>query len=633
MGSGSSGPNTTTISADYDDDGAGDFPAVFFMDGEGPNTVIKNFRIEKGVNRQIAYEVGIPTFSLGGAVAAKVLRILSTEKPPTPHGGGIICLNSSPTIDNCVIEDCTTESTTTLLAIGTSTGCGGGISVIARNGGVAAPTITNSLIHNNSTGDGWALLFDVDSGSGGGIYCAAEGASSFATVTLDNCELSLNDCGFSDDRPGNGGAICVVGHPGAANARLVMTHCQVLDNSAGWFNGTSGQGGWGGGFYFREAASDCVIEDTEIIGNLGGVSTRAGAQASFMFADPPVALDTHSGTGGNGGGIAFECGSIPHNALTLRRCNIAWNEAGASYACFNGPSLNEPQQQIGGSGGGIYVTTDLQQSTMTLRLENCMLTSNSSGSAIGTSTLDLAGNGGGLVLGAGFLAGVQLEIESCTIADNAVGLPAQHLVGGRGAAMALTGLYGGNLQADFRNSILYFHGADGFFINEDGYSNVTRTMTHCNVEGGWTGVGVGNIAADPMFLMRGLDYRLQAGSPCIDLGDASGVTGTMLDFEGDLRVFNGQADIGADESQLGGTNSGNPWPGSQEDLLLLTSLNGVGVPTQPKKVAQTADILEISLVYAGWRVRQRVLDSRWALLLHRADAEHPELCSIPMSTS
>jgi len=53
------------------------------------------------------------------------------------------------------------------------------------------------------------------------------------------------------------------------------------------------------------------------------------------------------------------------------------------------------------------------------------------------------------------------------------------------------------------------------------------TVAYSCIQGGWEGAG--NIDADPLFAdPANGDYRLQAGSPCIDAGTAGGAPGTDL---------------------------------------------------------------------------------------------------------
>jgi hypothetical protein len=73
----------------------------------------------------------------------------------------------------------------------------------------------------------------------------------------------------------------------------------------------------------------------------------------------------------------------------------------------------------------------------------------------------------------------------------------------------------------------------------------TPTINYCCVQGctGSLG-GVGNIGSDPLLTP---DDHLSPGSPCIDSGDPAGDYTGQADIDGESRVMNGRADIGADE--------------------------------------------------------------------------------------
>ncbi len=69
-------------------------------------------------------------------------------------------------------------------------------------------------------------------------------------------------------------------------------------------------------------------------------------------------------------------------------------------------------------------------------------------------------------------------------------------------------------------------------------------VNYSDIEGGYTGIGEGNIDADPEFLAPGSDdYHITAGSPCIDTGEDWGI---YTDMDDEVRPNNG-FDIGADE--------------------------------------------------------------------------------------
>ncbi|MEE9553584.1 MAG: right-handed parallel beta-helix repeat-containing protein, partial [candidate division Zixibacteria bacterium] len=93
------------------------------------------------------------------------------------------------------------------------------------------------------------------------------------------------------------------------------------------------------------------------------------------------------------------------------------------------------------------------------------------------------------------------------------------------------GLRTGNASPTVTNCIFYNNSApDGPEISAWG----NPTVTYSDIRGGYNGVG--NISADPLFIGgEPFDFRLQAGSPCIDAGDPD----SPLDPDGSI------ADMGA----------------------------------------------------------------------------------------
>jgi len=68
-------------------------------------------------------------------------------------------------------------------------------------------------------------------------------------------------------------------------------------------------------------------------------------------------------------------------------------------------------------------------------------------------------------------------------------------------------------------------------------AGATTTVNYSDVQGGWPGPGANNIDADPLFVdPDNGDYRLQAGSPCIDAGHNWAIAGiTDIDLDGNPR--------------------------------------------------------------------------------------------------
>ena len=84
--------------------------------------------------------------------------------------------------------------------------------------------------------------------------------------------------------------------------------------------------------------------------------------------------------------------------------------------------------------------------------------------------------------------------------------------------------------------------------NPGGSISGSALVSYSDVEGGY--VGIGNLAADPLFLDPSGElgnYRLAAGSPGLDAGDNAALQLPATDLAGNSRVSNGIVDIGAYE--------------------------------------------------------------------------------------
>ncbi|HUW17876.1 MAG TPA: right-handed parallel beta-helix repeat-containing protein [Sedimentisphaerales bacterium] len=153
-------------------------------------------------------------------------------------GGGILCLNSGPTISNCVI-------------VGNSATFGGGI---ASTNGQSYPEITNCQIKENS-----ALVY------GGGVYCNG------GSPTMRSCVISGNFASYGGSlyshKPGN---------------KPVVSNCTISGNAAS----TSA-----GGIYCYDSnglavynsilwANDANYASEMLIGNLA-----AGASVQVAYCD------------------------------------------------------------------------------------------------------------------------------------------------------------------------------------------------------------------------------------------------------------------------------------------------------------------------------------------------------------
>ncbi len=229
--------------------------------------------------------------------------------------------------------------------------------------------------------------------------------------------------------------------------------------------------------------------------------------------------------GSSGGGMR-----ILNSDVTVRNCrfflNVADAASGGGLYIENSSSLItdclfDENTSLGGSGGGIAARNASPV------IDRCTFESNLSDggsggniASLGSSTPIVANclvTGGGAPSGTG--GGIANRDDcsatyvNCTIADN----------DNYGAANR------GNSVNAYFNCIVWGN-ASGQIRDTDAGS---ATVEYSNVQGGITGTG--NIDDDPDFVSS-TDYRLSAGSPCIDAGDNTAVpAGITQDLDGAAR--------------------------------------------------------------------------------------------------
>lgn len=228
---------------------------------------------------------------------------------------------------------------------------------------------------------------------------------------------------------------------------------------------------------------------------------------------------------------------VTTNGDAAVRC--VWMTNGASLVGFT--LTNGATRTSGGiiemNGGGLIAVSSLAT------VSNCVISGNSA-----------ASNGGGAQAG---------TLNNCRLTGNSAGFSGG---GARSAVLnnctvtgntAIEG--GGGSLATLNNSIAYFNWAT--ISNNYVGGTITYTCTTPLPSG-----GTGNITNDPQFVNAGAgNYRLQAGSPCRDIGDNAGAPGAT-DLDGNPRIDGGTVDLGAYEFQLAVTatvhyvNLNNPTP-------------------------------------------------------------------------
>jgi len=268
-----------------------------------------------------------------------------------------------------------------------------------------------------------------------------------------------------------------------------------------------------GGFNGTETRrSDRDWQANETVVDATGFSQPA---VSILFGCTDARLDGITITGGtglwDGAGGGIECRS---SSLSVANCIVEGNRApggGGGAGVFGEESLVDFQNCMirnnsGGDGGGLFLIEG------TARLKNCLLVGNS------------ATDGGGINV---FATASGLQLTNCTIAENTA-LDAGGGVLGEGSSIP-----------SLKNCVVWGNEPDNLRV-----FYATAEVSWSNIEGGWPGDG--NIDSDPLFAdPAGGDYRLTAGSPCIDAGSNEAAVGVPTDLDGNLRLWDGDDVPGA----------------------------------------------------------------------------------------
>ncbi len=273
------------------------------------------------------------------------------------------------------------------------------------------------------------------------------------------------------------------------------------------FTITNGKAERGGGIYGNDTLA--TIDHCVITNNLAYWTyyNGYGHGGGIYGCDGTIQYNTityNTASEGDGGALRSCGGTIQHNTISNNTAVGSRSYGGAMHAC-NGIIRNNTiaDNVVTKEGGGLSWCGGLVQNN--LILDNTVLES--------------YGEGGGLHSCRGTIA-------YNTIADN-------------------TAHYGAGM-----------YDCDAFIIgcivwgNSTDFWNVTDSSNplYSCVEG-WTYTNTGTIASDPLFVDAvGGDYRLQAGSPCIDTGNTYYLFGDYIaDRDGNCRLNGSMVDMGCYE--------------------------------------------------------------------------------------
>ena len=296
---------------------------------------------------------------------------------------------------------------------------------------------------------------------------------------------------------------------------------------------------------------DCVVEN-----NTGSV----GAGGLWINAVAPVTT----------------CYAVVNNCIVRNNIstNAASSDGGAGVRIYRAGALincqitgNVVTNNTGNYGGGMLVSADVG---LPLIMSNCVVSGNTgvSGGGISLQTVPSAklynclikdnsgkGDGGGII----FSGQKTNELFNCTIVNN-TDRGSEHVGGGIGKYA------GGTPGAMLYNCIVYsnYYTADpGSAVKQNfgdygWYVTFVNSCTAPSPSAGTQSTGVNTIVTYPKFVDPAGDYRLQANSPCINVGTNQEWMNGAVDLDGRHRLdrFRRQVDMGAYEYLLRGTMVG-----------------------------------------------------------------------------
>jgi predicted outer membrane repeat protein len=408
-----------------------------------------------------------------GTGSACLLDGVTIRNGYAQEGAGIYCFQSSPTIRNCQLRR------------NVSFGYG---SIIWVEWGL--PAITGCTISNNI------------------VYGAIPDKHSGALVFLTWDDILLKDCTIHNNLAG-GGAIRFIGEDDWW-ASLTVIGCTITENvNPGRLQNMFDPLNDGGGIYFgrgRLFIEDCYVSGNRARSDGGGVWIE---EAAFVEISRSSIINNQVMVGCGGGIGSFSI----YGECTIDRCEISGNSSGAFggglynyYGDIINSTICDNTSRSGGGLSGGYAA-----------IANSVFTNNSSGSGGGLGGLEGSMTNSLILANRATSYGGGLYNCTAALTNNIIRQNMAEIDGDQ--------LYGGSVPS-YSNIEDWAGGGVGNRTLEPGF----RTP------GVWVDISDPNVVVgpdDPNALWLEGNYRLTAGSPCIDAGDNAAVpTGVTTDLNG-----------------------------------------------------------------------------------------------------
>ena len=371
----------------------------------------------------------------------------------------------------------------------------------------------NDTTGNGTDGNRWASISRaVGAASSGDTIYVYPGV--YGPITTANLNITIRSVDSATNTVINGGG-------SARCATLGSAPGQNQTKLRGFTlrNGNASSNGDGGGVYGGQLF-DCVIT---------GNTARDGGGAFFSVLDTCIVSSNNSTRvrdGGGGGGGLYKCRAD----YTVITGNVALDRGGGAF-CSTNTFCEISHNESHWNGGGMYHG----------KATCCKIFKNKAGIG-GTGD----GNRGGGAFGEGVINVTidPLVLENCLIVDNYAG--------------DAGGIYGGSSTRTYNCTVVGNRSINNPAGIDDGTHYNTIVWDNKRTNGSvanTSGVTLNNCCTtfDPLFVdntgdING-DYRLLAGSPCINAGNNANAK-PPYDLDGRTRIVDVTVDIGAYECQM-----------------------------------------------------------------------------------